>query len=214
MAVNLTDEEKIQHYYNSTNVEMSEDRILDLYKIRSDEKLSQPLPRIIPIKHLNYNHLKRHIKEKIEETLRIKIMEGKRSRALTERQFIKIIVETCTIVKQYFSQSKSTNRSTYLIYEPNSKSFVRNIDFITKICNDALNYADESRVSLTQLVKNLDIALMSLDVDTENLNDDEKNGVKEINLPPKYVVQFKNGCLLYTSPSPRDKRQSRMPSSA
>ena len=193
MAVNLTDEEKIQHYYNSTNVEMSEDRILDLYKIRSDEKLSQPLPRIIPIKHLNYNHLKRHIKEKIEETLRIKIMEGKRSRALTERQFIKIIVETCTIVKQYFSQSKSTNRSTYLIYEPNSKSFVRNIDFITKICNDALNYADESRVSLTQLVKNLDIALMSLDVDTENLNDDEKNGVKEINLPPKYVVQFKNG---------------------
>ena len=25
---------------------------------------------------------------------------------------------------------------------------------------------------------------------------------------------FTNGCLLYTSPSPRDKRQSRMPSSA
>ena len=25
---------------------------------------------------------------------------------------------------------------------------------------------------------------------------------------------FDNGCLLYTSPSPRDKRQSRMPSSA
>ena len=25
---------------------------------------------------------------------------------------------------------------------------------------------------------------------------------------------FGNGCLLYTSPSPRDKRQSRMPSSA
>ena len=25
---------------------------------------------------------------------------------------------------------------------------------------------------------------------------------------------FNNGCLLYTSPSPRDKRQSRMPSSA
>ena len=26
--------------------------------------------------------------------------------------------------------------------------------------------------------------------------------------------QFPGGCLLYTSPSPRDKRQSRMPSSA
>ena len=29
-----------------------------------------------------------------------------------------------------------------------------------------------------------------------------------------YITQFINGCLLYTSPSPRDKRQSRMPSSA
>ena len=29
--------------------------------------------------------------------------------------------------------------------------------------------------------------------------------------PPKYVAYT---CLLYTSPSPRDKRQSRMPSSA
>ena len=34
-------------------------------------------------------------------------------------------------------------------------------------------------------------------------------------LPGKelFVVRFE-GCLLYTSPSPRDKRQSRMPSSA
>ena len=30
---------------------------------------------------------------------------------------------------------------------------------------------------------------------------------------PAYVTGLK-GCLLYTSPSPRDKRQSRMPSSA
>ena len=28
------------------------------------------------------------------------------------------------------------------------------------------------------------------------------------------VIQYLNACLLYTSPSPRDKRQSRMPSSA
>ena len=34
---------------------------------------------------------------------------------------------------------------------------------------------------------------------------------------PDYRIQKwnnYNGCLLYTSPSPRDKRQSRMPSSA
>ena len=29
-----------------------------------------------------------------------------------------------------------------------------------------------------------------------------------------YGIKGYNGCLLYTSPSPRDKRQSRMPSSA
>ena len=31
--------------------------------------------------------------------------------------------------------------------------------------------------------------------------------------PPSIEVEFE-ACLLYTSPSPRDKRQSRMPSSA
>ena len=30
----------------------------------------------------------------------------------------------------------------------------------------------------------------------------------------KAIKELLNGCLLYTSPSPRDKRQSRMPSSA
>ena len=30
----------------------------------------------------------------------------------------------------------------------------------------------------------------------------------------RFMVHHLNGCLLYTSPSPRDKRQSRMPSSA
>ena len=35
-------------------------------------------------------------------------------------------------------------------------------------------------------------------------------------IPPIYVLGTNKfqGCLLYTSPSPRDKRQSRMPSSA
>ena len=30
----------------------------------------------------------------------------------------------------------------------------------------------------------------------------------------KFIEEFEPCCLLYTSPSPRDKRQSRMPSSA
>ena len=30
----------------------------------------------------------------------------------------------------------------------------------------------------------------------------------------KYALELANGCLLYTSPSPRDRTRSRMPSSA
>ena len=39
-----------------------------------------------------------------------------------------------------------------------------------------------------------------------------KTGLKEAAKAAKLIK--KEGCLLYTSPSPRDKRQSRMPSSA
>ena len=35
-----------------------------------------------------------------------------------------------------------------------------------------------------------------------------------MNASPEEMVGLLKGCLLYTSPSPRDKRQSRMPSSA
>ena len=49
----------------------------------------------------------------------------------------------------------------------------------------------------------------------------EKNGALLADLKTKaeekkeeFAVPFNKACLLYTSPSPRDKRQSRMPSSA
>ena len=38
--------------------------------------------------------------------------------------------------------------------------------------------------------------------------------VKKGEIYSAVVVRTAKGCLLYTSPSPRDKRQSRMPSSA
>ena len=42
----------------------------------------------------------------------------------------------------------------------------------------------------------------------KEINDENLNKIEE------FLIQSDVGCLLYTSPSPRDKRQSRMPSSA
>ena len=47
----------------------------------------------------------------------------------------------------------------------------------------------------------------------ESLNTFKKATPKDLIYLDKQITQNKN-CLLYTSPSPRDKRQSRMPSSA
>ena len=49
----------------------------------------------------------------------------------------------------------------------------------------------------------------------ENLCDGlDTNFVNAAGITMKVVNGIHSGCLLYTSPSPRDKRQSRMPSSA
>ena len=60
-------------------------------------------------------------------------------------------------------------------------------------------------------IKVNEILLFTAEVRPSYKTTDEKHSV--------WVVMKKNGsvvygCLLYTSPSPRDKRQSRMPSSA
>ena len=46
--------------------------------------------------------------------------------------------------------------------------------------------------------------------------DNSLDACEEARILPNIVVEINRlkGCLLYTSPSPRDKRQSRMPSSA
>ena len=48
---------------------------------------------------------------------------------------------------------------------------------------------------------------------TGNIKSAEKLVTSHLRLVAKIAMGYK-GCLLYTSPSPRDKRQSRMPSSA
>ena len=42
----------------------------------------------------------------------------------------------------------------------------------------------------------------------------QTNATRKQLATPEECLPYLNSCLLYTSPSPRDKRQSRMPSSA
>ena len=48
----------------------------------------------------------------------------------------------------------------------------------------------------------------------DKLNKYIENDISNYNSKRNFDFGVNNSCLLYTSPSPRDKRQSRMPSSA
>ena len=54
-----------------------------------------------------------------------------------------------------------------------------------------------------------DTVFSNMELAWETLDDEMKNKIKD-----KKAVHSSRGCLLYTSPSPRDTRSSRMPSSA
>ena len=55
------------------------------------------------------------------------------------------------------------------------------------------------------------------DIDTEEVQKLAKYGMTNVEIADFFGCDeslIRKSCLLYTSPSPRDKRQSRMPSSA
>ena len=81
--------------------------------------------------------------------------------------------------------------------------------------------------SLDQKLENYKIDVLTISIDKKNIKDQIKflliNGAfnlthffdKEMNIFKELKLRgVPTTCLLYTSPSPRDKRQSRMPSSA
>ena len=76
------------------------------------------------------------------------------------------------------------------------------------------NFCQEGK---TFFAPNLKYVLAEVEVmDHDNEFDLLKEEIlsKEKEIIEKYAFESDWGCLLYTSPSPRDKRQSRMPSSA
>ena len=58
------------------------------------------------------------------------------------------------------------------------------------------------------------VLVMEVDKVADEVTDMEVGKVADMKIPIEDLTEVSLDCLLYTSPSPRDKRQSRMPSSA
>ena len=92
-----------------------------------------------------------------------------------------------------------------------------------KIVNEFLVKNDMQIRELNNLLRPEDIDLLNQLEQLSNCESKLINKIKNLNYlenkDNNHIINQKNiplsiGCLLYTSPSPRDKRQSRMPSSA
>ena len=58
------------------------------------------------------------------------------------------------------------------------------------------------------------VEVLVLQLTADDILDREPQVVVDVVVVSELLDDLPGGCLLYTSPSPRDKRQSRMPSSA
>ena len=96
--------------------------------------------------------------------------------------------------------------------------------FLTKLDHTRINKSIKSALSekiVTQkeadvLLKELDLAQLveSYEIPPDIVTMNSIVRIKFLNKDKEIVIQLVYPCLLYTSPSPRDQRGSRMPSSA
>ena len=93
---------------------------------------------------------------------------------------------------------------------------------MSKIGKINISIPDKVKVALAGSILNIEgpLGKSKLNIDLDIFSLDIKDG-KEISIKPKKIDQntkrlwgMNRSCLLYTSPSPRDKTVSRMPSSA
>ena len=81
---------------------------------------------------------------------------------------------------------------------------------VDEIVSETLKNCDDGEIYFENS-KSESILLDDNKIKSSNYNSDLGFGFRAIS---NDVVAYSHSCLLYTSPSPRDKRQSRMPSSA
>ena len=71
----------------------------------------------------------------------------------------------------------------------------------------------DAKITIQSTTKMSDEEIKKMQEDAENFAEEDKKKKEAVDIKNE-AESFVYTCLLYTSPSPRDKRQSRMPSSA
>ena len=77
-------------------------------------------------------------------------------------------------------------------------------------------YFDEysaKNIEVSQNWETVSLDIIKIDDEEEAINEIWQNAYEELEKKDDYFILY-NSCLLYTSPSPRDRQKSRMPSSA
>ena len=96
--------------------------------------------------------------------------------------------------------------------ELNKNPELAKVKVITWVNRQVLDYMADSKQKLAK--KEVGLAMSRLQQTTINRLDDIINALKEEKKEQEKFQKEGGGCLLYTSPSPRDRTRSRMPSSA
>ena len=99
-----------------------------------------------------------------------------------------------------------------VVRNPEERRRLKRIDVNNTLNKAHQNMDSHTKETIKTLLTRLDNLRLDLkDLDSNIFDDRVDNGMNQEDSEAEYQGCV---CLLYTSPSPRDKRQSRMPSSA
>ena len=130
-------------------------------------------------------------------------MNHSKSSILTIRQHSRQLVRELDFIKGIFQNTGYTYSQCHLLFELEQHGRLNLMEL-----SDIL-LLDKSNTSRT-VKKLVTIGLIKV----EKSVSDNRQKLFSLTVKGKKVVQNNNCCLLYTSPSPRDRQKSRMPSSA
>jgi len=130
--------------------------------------------------HNNFNELQTDLELNAEELIRFYTMKNeKKYTSFSALDISEIIMCTCDVIKLILSDDDGKIKSTYLIYNPRTKTYERNKDYLQELCN-ILVTKGRNRSSFTNLIKDIDGLIKS------------SPKLRIANIPPSHIIKLKN----------------------